>query len=61
MKDPAPPIRWIPALGAIALGAGLMAWAWSGTWQWALTGVATFFVLAVVDGLRTTDRRTDPQ
>ena len=41
-----PPTHPLVLVGFVLLGLGVIAWAWTGTWQWALAGLV-FGIIAV--------------
>lgn len=35
-------------IAGILLGAGMIAWAWTGDWRWAVTGIGGLFAIAAI-------------
>lgn len=40
------PLNKLAAIGALLFLAGVVAWAWTGWWQWAVTGLCVLLALA---------------
>lgn len=49
LPRPTPPLV---LAGVVAFAAGILAWAWLGIWQWALTGAVALLVLGVFANVR---------
>jgi hypothetical protein len=38
----------LTSIGLAVLGTGVIAWAWTGRWEWAVTGLGLYIILAGV-------------
>ncbi|HEY3482625.1 MAG TPA: hypothetical protein VGL02_27380 [Streptomyces sp.] len=57
-QPPRKPLHPLGAAGLILFAVGLTAWAWTGNWRWAITGVAALLVLTAIGAAR--DGRSKP-
>lgn len=46
------PVHPLVLTGSVLLGAGVIAWAWMGMWQYALTGLVLGLLLAMAASVR---------
>lgn len=53
------PLHPLGAVGLVLLALGTVVWAWTGTWQWVVTGGAALLVLAALGALLDERRKAD--